>query len=87
MQLDEASHLLKDRQGSADVDVASEQLALVVGAVDVDNHVGVHLVVGVQHPAAIPLDQCRVQQCNLLDLSITKATPSNLEHAHTRGRG
>lgn len=78
VQLDEASRLLKDRQGSADVDVASEQLALVVGAVDVDNHVSVHFVVGVQHPAAIPLDQRCVQQCNLLNLSITKAGPPQM---------
>lgn len=72
MQLDEAQHLLKDRQGRADVNIACEQLALVVGARDVDDHVGVHLVVGVQHPAAIPLDQGGVQQCNLLHLFTTQ---------------
>lgn len=89
MQLDEASHLVKHRQGGADVDVASEQLALVVGAVDVDNHVGVHLVVGIQHPAAVPLDQRRVQQRNLLHLSIITGRSISTgawRGVYTRGR-
>ena len=67
-QLDLCSHLLVDRQRRSHVHQHSKGLALVVGARDVGDHVCVHLVVGIQHTAAVPLDERGVQQGNLLDL-------------------
>ena len=68
VDLDQHLNLCKHLQRCAEVHVHREDFSLVVGAGDVGDHVGVHLVVGVQHSAAIPLDERGVQQGYLLHL-------------------
>ncbi len=68
VDLDQRLNLCKHLQRRAEVHIHREDFSLVVGAGDVCDHVGVHLVVGVQHSAAVPLDQRGVQQGYLLHL-------------------
>lgn len=80
MDLDQRFNLCKHLQRCAEVHIHREDFSLVVGSGDVGDHVGVHLVVRVQHSAAVPLDQRGVQQRYLLHLHHALLIMTHYDH-------